>query len=423
MNRTNRRAFLADVGRAMLLAGVGSQVAGDLGLARVCADEGAAPLTFGALEPLVRAMQDTPLDSLLPLLVEKIKSGTSLNDLLAAGALANARTFGGEDYIGFHTFMALVPAGNMARELPAELAPLPVLKVLYRNTSRIQAFGGRGAEVLHPVADVPAGVPSADALHEATRRADFDTAERVFAGMMHGSLKDAYNNLQPSVQDEENVHRVVLAWRAWSTLDLTGAEHAHTLLRQTIRFCCNSEKDSQGRSRQPSAIRELLPRLLDQNGLLAKPLGERRADDEWIAKFSKTVFSSTREQAAEAAAMALAEGIAPESIGEAISLAATELLLHDPGRPERYASARFGRRQRLARHCRREQSPQHRREPHRRGVSHGRPEPIRRRRTISTRSQRGRARKPRTGGDPARGGNRHHGQRPVARGRDRARLR
>jgi hypothetical protein len=31
------------------------------------------------------------------------------------------------------------------------LQPLPVLKVLYRNANRIQQFGGRKAEVLHPV--------------------------------------------------------------------------------------------------------------------------------------------------------------------------------------------------------------------------------------------------------------------------------
>ena len=337
MNRTGRREFLADVGRAMLLAGVGSQLAGDLGLARASADEETPPLKFGALEPMVAMMQDLPPERLLPLLVEQIKAGTSLDRLLAAGALANARTFGGEDYIGFHTFMALVPAGEMARELPEELAPLPVLKVLYRNTARIQAFGGREAEVLHPVAvDPSAGVPDGVALREATRKGDFEAAERTFAAMMQGGMNEAYNQLQLPVQDEENVHRVVLAWRAWSTLDLTGKEHAHTLLRQTVRFCCETEADR--KNRPPAAIRELLPKLLDQNGLLKKPLGERLADDEWIEKFSKTVFASTKEQAAEAAAMALAEGISPESIGEAISLAATELLLRDPGRPERYAS-------------------------------------------------------------------------------------
>ena len=49
---------------------------------------------------------------------------------------------------------------------------------------------------------------------------------------------------------------------------------------------------------------------------------------------SQTIYASDREQAAEAVAAALAEGIAPEAIGEAISLAANQLVLHDPGRTQ-----------------------------------------------------------------------------------------
>ena len=40
--------------------------------------------------------------------------------------------------------MALAPAYHMARELPEDRRALPVLKVLYRNTNRIQEHGGRG---------------------------------------------------------------------------------------------------------------------------------------------------------------------------------------------------------------------------------------------------------------------------------------
>jgi hypothetical protein len=71
--------------------------------------------------------------------------------LVAAAALANARTFGGEDYVGFHTMMALAPALHMAGELPEALQPLPVFKVLYRNSNRIQERGGRKEEVLRAV--------------------------------------------------------------------------------------------------------------------------------------------------------------------------------------------------------------------------------------------------------------------------------
>jgi hypothetical protein len=52
-----------------------------------------------------------------------------------------------------------------------------------------------------------------------------------------------------------------------------------------------------------------------------------------VDELSQTFFKSTPEQAAEAAAAALAEGFAPAAIGEAISLAANQLVLRDMGRP------------------------------------------------------------------------------------------
>src|SRR5687768_5451318 len=109
MNRSSRRAVLAQVGGAMLTASVGSQLSSSLGVHLAWAEESGSRLSFGPLESLVGLMQDTPADQLLPQLAARMKQGVDLRTLLSAGALANARTFGGEDYIGFHTFMALVP--------------------------------------------------------------------------------------------------------------------------------------------------------------------------------------------------------------------------------------------------------------------------------------------------------------------------
>src|SRR3954469_20619652 len=116
----NRREFLSEVGRGMVTVAVGMGVAQELGLASAVAGVAEARLDFGALEPLVRTMQETPVAKLLPILTEKLRSGTELRELVAAGALANARTFGGEDYVGFHTMMALSPGYHIAQELPRE---------------------------------------------------------------------------------------------------------------------------------------------------------------------------------------------------------------------------------------------------------------------------------------------------------------
>jgi hypothetical protein len=330
MRDKNRREFLADVGRGMLVASLGSAVAADLELSPAWAGEAAEPLTFGKLEPLVALMQETPINKLLPVLVEKMKSGTDLRTLTAAGALANARTFGGHDYDGYHALMALAPAYQMAAEMPQEQRPLPVLKVLYRNSNRIQQEGGRKHEAMHAIkpADLPKDRDGGELLREATRRRDQQAAEETFAALARGPLGEAFNHLQFEIEDELNVHRVVLAWRSWVLRDLTGEEHALTLLRQSVRYCVDAEKGMQ----HPPAIRTVLPKLLDQYRLAGRKPGQRKAEDKWIEHLAQTIYGAGRERAAEAAAAALAEGMAPAAVGEAISLAANRLVLCDPGR-------------------------------------------------------------------------------------------
>jgi hypothetical protein len=338
MAPVNRRQFLADVGRGVLAASVGSGLAVDLGFhGAAFADEKAGALCFGRLEPLVAMLQETPIDKLLPALAGKLREGTSLRDLTAAGALANARTFGGEDYVGFHTLMALSPAYRMAEEMPETSKPLPVFKVLYRNTNRIGEKGGRSAEVLHPVAVEGGSKPEngGERLRDAVRARDMEGAERLFASLSAGAKDGGFNDLLHAVDDVTEVHRVVLPYRAWDLLDLVGMENAHTLLRQSVRYCVKSENDNlPDRYKTP---RTLLPKLLDQYGLLGREPGKKAADDEWVLRMSRTIFESSAESAAEAVAAALADGMDPDAVGQAISLAANQLVLRDRGRRENEA--------------------------------------------------------------------------------------
>ncbi len=330
-----RREFLADVGRGMMVATVGYEVANGLGLATALAEDTSDTLAFGSLEPLVSLMQETPVNRLLPALVEQLRSGTELKRLVTAAALANARTFGGEDYVGFHTMMALAPAFHMAQELPAEWQPLPVFKVLYRNTNRIQERGGRKDEVLHAVKPkaLPESQVGGEVLREAVRRKDMNAAEQTFAALAQGFPNDAFNHLLFAVQDNTEVHRVVLPYRSWDLLGLIGKEQAHTLLRQSVRYCVKAELGQH--SEAYDEPRTLLPRMLEEHKLLGRAPGERQAEDTWVEQMSQTIFKSTPEQAAAAVAAALAEGMVPSALGEAITLAANQLILRDFGRTPR----------------------------------------------------------------------------------------
>ena len=275
----NRREFLADVGRGMLVAGLGSTAAVELDLARVNAFESESRLTFGSLEPLVSLLQETSPDRVLPLVVERLNAGTSLETLAAATALANARAFGGHDYTGYHTFMALLPAYQMAGELPTERRALPLLKVLHRNSRRIHEQDADEHDALHTFVESPAAASESEtALRDAVRAA----TPRPQSHAWPSSAASPPASLRRPPVDGTGRHerppcRAGVA--AWAMLDLAGPEHAHSLLRQSVRFCIDSENDLHDRDRQPSAVREVLPRLLDAHRLMSGPPGTKSLED------------------------------------------------------------------------------------------------------------------------------------------------
>jgi hypothetical protein len=344
--RTARREFLANVGRGMVVAGVGYAAARELGLSPLSAEDapGSERLSFGSRERLAALLEETPPERLLPLLVERLRDGTDLKELVAVAALVNARAFGGEDYVGFHTFMAMAPAYHMAAELPPERRALPVLKVLHRNATRLHEADRARGDTLRVVAAAAVATsaaeagalagpsPDAGSLRDAIHRRDVAAAESVFAAMARSSAGEAWNGLLETVHEGPEVHRIVLAYRAWDMLDFVGKDGAETMLRQSLRYCVRNEEHT---ARYFGGVKSLLPKLFDEHKLLGRAPGTRQVDDAWVERTSEAIFRSTAEEAAGMVAGAVAEGIAPEAIGEAISLAANQLVLRDSGRTER----------------------------------------------------------------------------------------
>jgi hypothetical protein len=329
MHLTNRRVFLSDVGRGMLAAGVGASLAHDLGFSAAFAEQGPGSIPLGQYAPLVELMRSTPASKLQPVLAEKLAQGqTDLKKLTAAAALANAVTFGGCDYVGFHTAMAMLPGLSMSRQLPLKRQPLPVLKVLYRNAQQIQSVGGASKTQLHALhaAEHAAVGDVGVQIRDACRKVEVDRAEKLLATAGQSPV-ELFNALQPAVQDDLNVHRFVFAHRTYGMVGLLGADYAYSLLRQCVRLCADHERMRIEHKQAESPIRALLPKLLDQYKLVGKRLGKRDPGDAAVEALSQTIYFGPRERAADAVAAALADGLDPEVVGEAISLASNLYVL------------------------------------------------------------------------------------------------
>jgi len=315
---TTRRAFFTDVGRGMLAAGLGASLANDLGFSTAFAEQGSDSLQLGEYTRLVELMRNTPAEKLQPALVELIQKGeTDLKTLIGAGALANAVTFGGCDYVGFHTAMAMLPALEMSRQMTSGRQPLPVLKVLYRNAQQIQSAGTRSGAALaafealeHAAAEHAAETDVGVKIRNACRDVNSAAGEKLLAEA--STPQEMFNLLQPAVQDDLNVHRFVFAHRTYGLVGLLGKEYAHSILSQCVRLCCDHERMRIEHKQPESPIRALIPKLLDQYKLAGKSLGKRDPGDAAIDQLCNVIYEGPRDRAAEAAAAALAEGIDPE---------------------------------------------------------------------------------------------------------------
>lgn len=329
----SRRAFLGNVGKGALVMGLSGAVAAEMGIIPDFLDDDGPQLDFGALESMAATMQEMDPDALMGWTAKKLKAGTSLKSLVAAATLANARTFGGQDYTGYHCAMALMPAWHMRRWMPQGQEALPAMKVFHRNTLRIQQSGGRRRERMRQIKARRVKGSLAKELLAAERGRDMSRAVTAMAGGVAADPRHALTAMQPLVRDNIDVHQVVLTWRAWDLLQLTGPDHAGTMLVQAVRQCVDRESNRLAKKRAPQSIRKTLPRAMEEHKLIGRGVwGHRKLTDGELHGLARSIMKSSADGGMNVAATALTEGVAPAVVGEALSIASVWLLLHDPGR-------------------------------------------------------------------------------------------
>ena len=140
--------------------------------------------------------------------------------------------------------------------------------------------------------------PTGELLRDQVRKNDLPAAERTFAAICAaGSPDKSLDELMVLVDDATEVHRIVLVSRAYELIDFVGPERAHTLLRQSVHYCANTDKNASHVKRHQE-VRDLLPRLLDEHKLLSKAPGTRPADDvkiRWHEETKGMIVSAPRE--------------------------------------------------------------------------------------------------------------------------------
>ena len=156
---------------------------------------------------------------------------------------------------------------------------------------------------------------------------DDEAADAAVTGLCRGG--GAAETMEPiwrmAVRDQRNIgHKPIFAAQSWRTLQAIGWEHAEPVLR-SLTF---GMLDLQGE--RPKAVGPYEANL-ENAGKIRSDWQVGKADPGATIALLQTIRQASPEAASAEAAKLLNQGIAPGSLWDAVILAASEMLMANPG--------------------------------------------------------------------------------------------
>ena len=329
-----RRHFLRSASALGLGAGLG-----DWARLQTITPATAAAMTVGTeavqfrpeIEPVVRWVEQTPRERILDVTVGHLKHGLPYRDLLAGLFLAGIRNIKPHP-IGFklHAVLVINSAHMLGQSVSREDRLLPLFWALdaFKNS---QAQDIReGDWTLHKVDEARLPKPS-KAKAEFVRGMeiwDADAVDSAIVAMVRSS--EMGETMEPiwryAVRDQWYIgHKAIFAAQSWRTLQAIGWLHAEPILRSLAFGLLNLRDNSRRAALGPyEANLENARKIRDgwQIGTL---------DAAATRSLLQTFRQASAEGASAEAVALLNSGVAPQSLWDAVVLAACELMIQDPG--------------------------------------------------------------------------------------------
>ncbi len=282
------------------------------------------------IEPVVRWIEETPRDRIFEKAVAELRDGLSYRALLAGLFLAGIRNIKPRPVgFKFHAVMVINSAHLLGQTAAFSERLLPLFWAL-DNFKGSQAQDVREGDWALGRVDESRVPPPHRARAEYTRAMeawDADAADTAVTGLCRscGAAEAMEPIWRMAVRDQRNIgHKPIFAAQSWRTLQAIGWEHAEPVLR-SLSFG-----------------------LLDLQGDRPRPLGPydanlenaRKIREDWQAgrldpaatrSMLQTIRQAAPEAASAEAARMLNEGIAPESLWDAVVLSASEMMMNSPG--------------------------------------------------------------------------------------------
>lgn len=334
-----RRSFLKASVMGSTLAGLG-----DLGflskLQPIAAEEAkldpkVVRLDAG-IEPVVRLLEDTPREQLLEKVAERIKSGLTYREVLAALQLAGVRNIQPRPSVGFkfHAVLVVNSAHLASTSSPPEHRWLPIFWALDEFKSSQAADVREGNWTMAPVKEsaVPPAEKARQAFIDAMDSWDEEAADVAVAGLARTADMNEVFELfyRFGARDFRDIgHKAIFVANSRRTLEAIGWQHAEPILRSLAYALQHHEggnpfKGDAAADQPWKRNRELATKLRADWTM-------GRVDSAATTEFLAVLRESSDTDACAKAVEIINRGVSPQSIWDALFVGAGELLMRQPG--------------------------------------------------------------------------------------------
>jgi hypothetical protein len=288
------------------------------------------------LEPLVRLIEDTPREKAIDTAVDKVRTGTSYQQLLAAVLLAGVRGIKPRPVgFKFHAVLVINSAHLASLAAPDSERWLPLLWAIDNfKSSQAANLKDNAGWMMPPVdeAKLPRTADARQRFIDAMDGWDEEGADVAVAALARTAGAEEIIELfwRYGARDFRDIgHKAIYVANSWRLLQTVGWRHAEPVLR-SLAFALLEHEGSNPAQRdgEPDLPwRENIKRAAKIRGSWQN--GKQSPDA--VMDLLQTIRTGSHAEAADKVVELLDREIHPASIWDGIFLAAGELMLRQPG--------------------------------------------------------------------------------------------
>ena len=288
------------------------------------------------IEPLVRLIEQTPRDRLLEEIAARIQRGVSYQEVLAALLLAGVKNVEPRPSVGhkFHTVLVVNSAHLASIASPPEHRWLPIFWALdYYKSAEARDVEERGDWTMPAVNEsaVPAAHQARKEFAAAMDRWDEPAADAAIAGLARtAGANEIYEMFfRYGARDFRSIgHKAIYVANSCRTLQCIGWQHAEPVLRSLAYALLMHEGDNPAK-RDAEADRPYR-RNEERATKIRREWQGGKLDHGAAGELIAALRTSSNDDACDQVVEMLNRGIAPQSIWDALQVAAGELLMRQP---------------------------------------------------------------------------------------------